>query len=299
MNIIALIVTYNRLDLLKESIAALQVQTIKPNKILIYNNNSSDGTEDYLNTLNDELIIVKNATINTGGAGGFHHGIKMAYTLGANWAWVMDDDTIAEPGALEKLVESPFFPDDESENPTGYLAGRVDWTDGNRHLLNFIEPVHPWHHFHGKYENCYKITNSTFVSMLISRKAIEKVGLPVKEFFIWGDDWEYSGRISKQFNCYYISDSVVIHKTLENLESNVSNINKDNYWKYKFDARNSTSLKAGGFINFIKINLNLLSKINQMIKAKVKYRYILGYIFHSYRGLFFNYKKLVKFPKNL
>ena len=295
MNIIALIVTYNRLDLLKESIAALQVQTIKPNKILIYNNNSSDGTKEYLKKLSGKNLFVENATDNTGGAGGFHYGMKLACEMGADWVWVMDDDTIAEPDALQKLIDSPFSPKNEQNEPTGYLAGRVDWTDGNRHLMNFIEPVHPWHHFHGKYENCYKITNSTFVSMLISRKAIEKVGLPVKEFFIWGDDWEFSGRISNQFNCYYISDSVVIHKTPENLESNVSNINKDNYWKYKFDARNSTSLKSGGFINFIKINLNLLSKIKKMIKSKVKYHYILGYIFHSYRGLFFDYKKLIQF----
>lgn len=296
MSIIALIVTYNRLNLLKESIAALQVQTIKPKKILIYNNNSSDGTTEYLKLLTDKDIAVENAIENTGGAGGFHHGIAMAYKLGADWVWVMDDDTIAEPGALEKLVESPFFPDDESENPTGYLASSVDWIDCNRHLMNLIEPVFPWHHFHGKYESCYKITNSTFVSMLISRKAIEKVGLPVKEFFIWGDDWEFSGRISNQFNCYYISDSVVVHKTEKNTGSTVADISKDNYWKFKFDARNSTSLKAGGFINFIKINIDLLGKMKLMIMNKVKCRYIMGYIFYSYKGLFFNYKKLVQFP---
>ena len=296
MKIIALIVTYNRLKLLKESISSIKTQSVKPDKILIYNNNSNDGTTEYLNSLKDDQIIFHNASENTGGAGGYHYGIELAYNLGADWVWVMDDDTIAVPDALYKLTDSSFFPCDEFNNPTGYLASRVDWVDGNRHLMNYIKPVHPWHSLHGSHDNCYKITNSTFVSMLINREAIRTIGLPVKEFFIWGDDWEYSGRISNKYNCYYISNSVVVHKTDENMESNVGNISKENYWKYKYNARNTASLTAGGFVGYVKVNMNLIINIKRMMKNKIKCRYIFGYIFHSYKGLFFNYKKLIKFP---
>lgn len=298
MKITALIVTYNRLELLKESIEALFNQTYIPDNLIIYNNNSTDGTEEFLEGFQDSRIRPVHASENTGGAGGFHYGIKMACESGADWIWVMDDDTIAEPDALQKLVESPFFPQDESGNATGYLASRVDWIDGTRHLMNYIEPVYPWHHFHGLYDNCYRITNSTFVSMLINRKAVEKVGLPIKEFFIWGDDWEYSGRISDQFNCYYISDSVAIHKTPVNEESNVGNINSSNYWKYKYDARNSAALFEKSFIGKMKFLIELIKKIRMMALGNVKLRYRLNYIFYAIGGLSFNYRKYIEFPNN-
>jgi rhamnopyranosyl-N-acetylglucosaminyl-diphospho-decaprenol beta-1,3/1,4-galactofuranosyltransferase len=45
MQVTAVIVTYNRFELLKECIAAVKVQTYKPSSILVVNNNSTDGTE--------------------------------------------------------------------------------------------------------------------------------------------------------------------------------------------------------------------------------------------------------------
>jgi GT2 family glycosyltransferase len=298
MKIIALIVTYNRLELLKESLIAVKEQTLKLDKILVYNNNSSDGTTEYLNKLTDDQIIVINAIENTGGAGGFHYGLKEACRLNADWIWLMDDDTIPKPTALQFLVESPFFNRDDEDEYTGFLASRVDWIDGKRHLMNLVEPVHPWHHYHGIYEHCYRIINATFVSLIINRAAVEKVGLPVKEFFIWGDDWEYTRRISQRFSCFYISNSVVIHKTKDNFGSNVSGITRDNYWKYRYDARNASALYDRTFRGFAKNSINLIKKLILMKKGKVQYRYRWGYVFHTFLGLFFNYRKKIEFIKS-
>jgi hypothetical protein len=45
------------------------------------------------------------------------------------------------------------------------------------------------------------------------------VGYPIKEFFIWSDDSEYTARISAQFRCFAVLESKIIHQTKENVGS--------------------------------------------------------------------------------
>ena len=57
MQVTAVIVTYNRLELLKECIAAVKAQTYKPSFILVVNNDSTDGTTEWLNQQSDLIVI--------------------------------------------------------------------------------------------------------------------------------------------------------------------------------------------------------------------------------------------------
>ena len=296
MNIFAVVVTYNRLPLLKKCIDAVLNQTRKPDRIIVFNNCSSDGTKEYLDALAHEALHCIHSEINLGGAGGFFYGFKTAYEMGAEWIWAMDDDTISMPDTLENLLNSPFFPNDETGSPTGFLASRVDWTDGNRHLMNYIHPVFPWHHFHGIHENCYRVLNCSFVSVLVNRQAVKKCGYPIKEFFFWGDDWEYTGRISEIFKCYYISNSVVIHETPVNTGTDFIEVNADNIWKYKYCARNNATIRVYTFMTFVELVISLLRDSVRMRTHKVPIKYILMIWIYSIRGVFFNYKKYIQVP---
>ena len=106
MKIIAIVVTYNRLSLLKESINALLNQTHPLNKIVIVDNHSTDGTSDYLANLAKENSIFQIVTMeqNVGGSGGFSEGVKQAAYAHADWMWLMDDDTIPQEDALDGLT---------------------------------------------------------------------------------------------------------------------------------------------------------------------------------------------------
>ena len=57
-----------------------------------------------------------------------------------------------------------------------------------------------------------KVSSATFVSVLVPCSIIKSVGLPYKEFFIWGDDTEFTLRISSRYDCYMSCNSVVMHK---------------------------------------------------------------------------------------
>ena len=51
----------------------------------------------------------------------------------------------------------------------------------------------------------------TFVSFLVSVDLVRKVGLPLKEFFIWGDDTEYSCRLARFTKLYQVGKSKTKH----------------------------------------------------------------------------------------
>ncbi len=45
------------------------------------------------------------------------------------------------------------------------------------------------------------------------RRAVDRYGLPLKHFFIWSDDIDYTGRILRREPGYLVPTSVVVHKT--------------------------------------------------------------------------------------
>src|ERR1051326_214995 len=105
MKVIAMVVTYNRRDLLLESLAAVLAQTRAPGKVIVVDNASEDGTAA---AVRDQFPAVYLAELrrNSGGAGGFAAGMTLALADGADLIWLMDDDTVPEPGALAALLDA-------------------------------------------------------------------------------------------------------------------------------------------------------------------------------------------------
>lgn len=245
MKITAVVVTYNRLALLQECIGALREQRHRPADIVVINNSSTDGTAQWLSEQPDLTTITQP---NEGGASGFQRGINEGYRRGADWVWVMDDDTIATPDALEALVHAITASGDASGRPFGFFASKVIWTDGELHHRNkvaFNRRLPPaesadWYRSHG----LRPIVSSTFVSTIISRAAIREVGLPFKEFFIWWDDSEYTLRISSSgFRAALVPASVVLHKTPVNDTGNYFDDDSRNLWKHRYGLRNDLYVK--------------------------------------------------------
>ena len=88
-NVTAIVVTYNRLPLLKQCLAALRAQTVQGFTVLLVDNASTDGTADYIKTLAMPGLVCRNPGENLGGAGGFAYGIRAAAELGCEAVWIM------------------------------------------------------------------------------------------------------------------------------------------------------------------------------------------------------------------
>lgn len=208
----AVVVTFNRKDLLREALAALRAQTRPLDHILVIDNASTDGTPDLLRAEFPDVEVVR-LDSNRGGAGGFHEGLRRAYQQGHDWVWAMDDDTIPRPDALAAMLAAhDRFP--EGQRPV-ILSSQVVWTDGNPHPHNrpHSRRIDADYLMLAASLSTLAVRNASFVSMLVSRGAIAKHGLPYPDFFIWNDDVEYTARILRHDRGVYVPASVVCHKT--------------------------------------------------------------------------------------
>jgi GT2 family glycosyltransferase len=209
--VVAVVVAYNRRELLIEAMAALAAQTRKLDAIVVIDNASDDGSGEAALKALPSIDLLRLET-NTGGAGGFAAGI--AHALAAHtpdWVWLMDDDTIAEPTAIEELLAGA------KSLPDVTVAGsRVVWHDGQDHPMN-TPRENPFASGARKQQardlGLLDVRSSSFVSMLISVPRIREVGLPVAEYFIWNDDFEYSVRLIRGHRGVFVPSSVVVHKT--------------------------------------------------------------------------------------
>src|SRR4051812_7826339 len=102
-SICAVVVTHDRRDVLRECLGALARQTLAPDAVHVVDNASTDGTAPML-AEEFPAVTVRRLETNEGGAGGFHEGIRDALERGFDWLWLMDDDTVPAPDALERLL---------------------------------------------------------------------------------------------------------------------------------------------------------------------------------------------------
>ena len=212
MSVRAVIVTRDRVDLLRECLAAIGRQTSPVDGILVVDNASSDGTADVVRAEFPAAEIVS-LPENVGGAGGFHEGLRLARKRGDGWAWIMDDDTIPEPGALEQLLAAAG-PDTAGARPA-ILASKVVWTDGQLHPMNIPgpDPRRALEMLAEAERGVVPIRSASFVSLLLDLGAVDRHGLPDRDYFIWFDDVEYTARILREETGYYVPRSVAVHKT--------------------------------------------------------------------------------------
>lgn len=232
MKIVAAVVTYNRKALLHECIDALLAQDYSPFDILIIDNASTDGTQESLTEyIAKGQISYVNTGANLGGAGGFQCAIRESVEQGYDAIWMMDDDTIPRSDALGEMVAAA----NAVPPGWGFLSGKALWTDGSFCKMNEQKLLR------GDLYRVYGIApcrEATFVSLFLSAETVREIGLPIKEFFIWGDDVEYTRRISARRPSYYVSQSVVTHKTANNVGSNIAKDVPERLPRYRYAYRN-------------------------------------------------------------
>jgi len=103
LKVIAIVVTYNRDNYLKELLTSLLNQTVKPNGLIIVDNNNSKMINEFLN--DENIIYIKN-NANLGCSEGFTIGIKKALELKPDYLWLFDDDVFPKENALEELIKN-------------------------------------------------------------------------------------------------------------------------------------------------------------------------------------------------
>lgn len=238
------IVTYNRLNLLKECLQCVENQILKPKSVVIINNHSTDGTTEYLKKFcTSPIWTVINEKENLGGSGGYYEGIKIIRDDSrADWILLIDDDAMLSSNYLSDIQKAiRKFPS------AGVFSGSV-MTDGQivpvhrRRWKNREEIFVPLSAYRHKY---FKYDLSSFCGIVIKKDLILKVGLPEKDFFIWYDDTEYSMRLRENTVFINVCSCYINHKTKVPVQTDEQNTPKN--WKVYYRLRNQIySLRKHG-----------------------------------------------------
>lgn len=267
--IICVVVTYNRLVKLKKALDSYRTQTVLPYKLLVVDNNSTDGTVEYLQEWKEKeegfIKEVEFLSENTGGAGGFYRGIKLALMEPSDWIYISDDDAYLEQDVLEKILVC-------SENVdanVGAICGTVMEGDeiGYYHRRVFKEGL-----LYLKERNLKKddyrreymeLSTYSFVGSALRTDAIWAIGLPNKDFFLWYDDTEHGIRMAKRYKVRLYPDILIYH--------DVEQANATITWKKYYGYRNKLLMIKYNYSSIffiVQIFMLRVSMIRDFISAR-------------------------------
>lgn len=210
----AIIVTYNRRELLLRVIKSVLNQTYKLNAILVVDNASTDDTivfldvngiiqaeevkENQLSPMKDVegvSMFYYRSTSNMGGAGGFHTGMREASALEKfDYLWMMDDDGYPAEDCLAFQMEI-------SDKNDYVMPTSID-IDNHRQLSWATKMKNGSKTFF--YDDLLKSWGEVmtyiypFNGSLLSKKIVEEVGFINKDLFIWGDEYDHYWRCKKK-----------------------------------------------------------------------------------------------------
>lgn len=202
-NLAIVIVTYNRLELLRQCLDKLDEQTYSPDSVIVVNNASTDGvTAHYLDQYDGKLpLIVIHNNMNTGGAGGFYTGMHFAHQQGYEWVFIMDDDVFPAPNCIEALmsVAHPCMIA-VREYKDGKLVERaaLEYNLSNPFCLNpKRSSISDKYTIRGDMPAVIEVANVAFEGFMIKREVIDAIGYPEPKYFIFYDDVDYALRAKK------------------------------------------------------------------------------------------------------
>lgn len=271
MKTAALILTYNRKELLKNCLAGVMAQKAEAD-IIVVDNGSTDGTSDLFKgadaIYDSGKIHYFNTGMNTGCAGGFTFGIRKAAELGYDYVWLMDDDCVPTENALSEMLKFA----DENEGQFGYLSSKVLWKDGSISLMN-VQRRTLTRNVTDMTPAVIPVVMASFASLLIPVAVVRDVGLPYREFFIWTDDWEYTYRISRKYPCYMIPSSEITHYIKANSKANISNSTPERLHRYRYLYRNDVVLyRSAGVKGFLYESVRLPYHMARIMMSGLDHR---------------------------
>lgn len=220
MNNAVVIVTYNRVELLKECLACVCGQTIPFSRVIVVDNHSTDGTAEFL-AAREDLDVIREPE-NLGGAGGFYDGLQRASQVEYDWVLIIDDDAMIAPDYMEKLL-------DYANAHTGIygLAGKVV-TEGHidvshrRRIINRLLYVESNVASEEYQKESFSCDAATFCGLLLQGQKMREIGLPQKGYFLWYDDIEYCLRLQECGGVTVVPAAVLHHKTVLSKEGMVT-----------------------------------------------------------------------------
>jgi rhamnopyranosyl-N-acetylglucosaminyl-diphospho-decaprenol beta-1,3/1,4-galactofuranosyltransferase len=212
LKIAAVFATMNRRDMAVQCVMALKEQTHPPDFVVVADNHSSDQTAEWLEAIPSLpfQLIVHRMTENLGNAGGVNEACRIAFGLGVDFTWILDDDSIPRRSALAALISEPPSPGTlrhalQIDPNTGNFTWPMWITSSSgERRLTFSQSELP--------NSKYISTLASWTGLFLSQRAWQQTGPVNSSLFIRGEDEEYPWRLAcKGFRFEVSRDSILDH----------------------------------------------------------------------------------------
>jgi GT2 family glycosyltransferase len=202
MKTYAVVVNWNGGEQNVECVAALRAQGLEPERIVLVDNASSDGSVEAVLAAEPGVRVLRNER-NLGYGHGTNRGVQLALDEGADAVFLVNNDVLTPEGVLGGLERA--FADDPALGVVGprVLYRRESdlvWSAGGaltfRRNLSTLRghrrPDGP------EYERTLDVDYVAGCSMLVRREVFERVGLLDGEYFAYHEDVEFCLRARQQ-----------------------------------------------------------------------------------------------------
>jgi rhamnopyranosyl-N-acetylglucosaminyl-diphospho-decaprenol beta-1,3/1,4-galactofuranosyltransferase len=289
----AVVVTHNRPEMAVRCIRSLLAQSTAPDRVVVFDTASAPETQRRLTAagvLADPRVQYRRSERNLGSAGGFRAAMQ-AGRPGADWLWILDDDTEADAAALGRLLAHA------GKAEIVAVAGKKVWSDGE-------EQRHHQRRF-SRWTGCRllpagaqapaPIDLAAFTGLLVRTRVIDRVGYPRADLFVWGDDMEFCFRLRSEGRILFEPGAVLVHHEPRDAVAGRwrRRSDLDAYWKTlcclrNFDYLMRTHTVAGGLRSVARL-ARKLAKIAVFEDAKLfRAKWLLRYYRDSFRAEFRN-----------
>lgn len=268
--VFAVILTYNRKELLKRCLDAVYSQCRSCDRVIVIDNASSDGTQKMLSESSYPGLMVHVLKDNIGASGGFNAGMHLAYQEGADFIWTMDDDVIPDPDALHFLLLADEALKDKGKKPA-FLLSQAFTENGlvtNTPIISPLKNAIGYRDWHELLElGVVAVHRATFVSILLPRTTLAQHGLPITAMFIWGEDSEFTLRVTQDSPGYVVGMSKVQHLRQENGPISILNeTNPARFRLYRYFIRNKIYIarKYRHFPNYRYLMISEVYRVSRL-----------------------------------
>jgi rhamnopyranosyl-N-acetylglucosaminyl-diphospho-decaprenol beta-1,3/1,4-galactofuranosyltransferase len=190
-SVIAVIVTRDRVELLRESLTAVAGQTRRPDHVVVVDNGSDDAVRLVVEGSGLPATYLPSRR-NLGGAGGFALGMLHALALGADWVWCADDDgRPADDSVLATLLDAA-----ERHGLAEVSPLVTDMADPDRLAFPLRRGLR-WRRRRSDFAGVEVLPHyaSLFNGALFRADALDVVGVPDYRLFFRGDETEIHRRL--------------------------------------------------------------------------------------------------------
>jgi GT2 family glycosyltransferase len=296
-NVFIIVLNWNNANETLKCLESLRQLNYSNYQIIVIDNGSTDNSPEIIRSSFPEITILETGE-NLGYAGGNNVGNRYAMGKGAEYVWILNNDTVVDNHCLEYMVQAA-----EADERIGMVGSKILFIDkpdticyaGGRVYLNrggLTWHIGSNHIDDGSFDKPMETEYITGCSVLAKREMIEDVGLLDENYFLYFEDADWSLRArQKGWKVFYEPKARLWHKQKDLFDA-------DYIYRYLYYSFRNRLFFMKRFApdkmfrcHFIQLFFLLVYLKNSLTKRTARFSKILKVVFQSYRD-FYKYKKM-------